>query len=210
MSAIGDYITERLKMRSSLGACDTRMVADLVALEIRRGCRVQQETGEAATFLQRLRSVLRRMPLFTTPLAIFAECVEDAMQAVATSIVTLSLDTQQITTGAILGVLRAAREYNLSEHVAISEASRALIDQTDKAGGNLTETARGIAEGAIENARALHRPVPSATSAAIWAVADSLSECDSDTLESVARGIARFVHVQSDHFVVETTFPVAA
>lgn len=208
MSAIGDYIAEQLKMRSLLGACDACMVADLVALEIRRDCRLQQETGEAASFLQRLRSYLRRMPLSTPPLAIFAECVEDAMQAVAIIIVALSLDTREVATGAILGVLRAAREYNLSEHVAISEASRALIGQTSKAGGNLSETARGIAEGAIENARVLHRPVPSATSAAIWAVSDSLSECDSDTLENVARGIARFVHVQADHFVVDT--PLAA
>lgn len=48
-----------------------------------------------------------------------------------------------------------------------------------------------------------------AISATIWAVVESVSQCDDDSLENVARGIARFVHVQADRFLVRTSFPVA-
>lgn len=197
-------------MHLFLGACDSRMVAELVALEIRRGCQPQQETGKANTLFQRLKKVMRCLRLSTPNLAVFTERVKGAMQAVTNCIDTFASDTRHITAGAILGALRAARAYNLPEHIALEGASHALIGQIDKTRGDLTQTALGIVEGAIENATLAHRSVPIAISSAIWAVSESVLQCDGDSLRNVARGIARFVHVQADHFVIKTCFPMTA
>lgn len=207
MSSIGDSITQELDMLAFFGACDTRLVADLVVREMREGCHIHQETRKVGTPLQRLKNALETVrSSFPTPVA-FSGCVRDAMQAVVSSMVTHHLDARQVTTGAVLGVLRVARECDLPEEAALSQVSHTLIDCANEAGGDVTAIARGLVEGAMEDARIRRRSVASATSAAVRTVAESMSHCDRDAVEGIARGMTPFVRFETDHLVVAAPPP---
>jgi hypothetical protein len=210
MASIIDSVTEGLGLLAFFGTCGTRMVADLIIGEIQEYCHIHPETGKAETLLQKLRGVMGAVRLSPPAPPAFRDCVSDAMQAVVNSIVTHGLDARQVTAGAVLGVLRVARECSLPERDALAEVSRALIGHTDTGGGDLAATACGIVEGAIEDARLSHRCLPTATSAAILAVAESSSQCDRDAVEDLAHGMARFVRVEADHFVVAACPPERA
>ena len=183
MSSIADSVTLELNILAFYVGCDTRAVADLVARVIRERKCVDQRTGRAGTLLQRLEAVLGAVHTRIQIPPGFSESVQDAMQAVASNVVSLGLNAREITRGAILGVLHAARDCGLPEHIALAAASLALIDHTDRIAGDLAGTAHGIVEGATEDARLSHRHVPSAELAVIRTVAESASECDADAVE---------------------------